>query len=47
MAPSRITDPLLMQLLDAGVLEQAQCTEIAEEHGRTGRSVRHLLESGE
>ena len=47
MSPSRITDPLLMQLMDAGVLEQSQCTEIVEEHGRTGRSVRHLLESGE
>lgn len=37
------TDLLLQHLQDQGMLESAQIAEIAEEHSRTGKDVRHII----
>ncbi len=43
MEELEIHDMLLAHLLENGWIEDAQATEVIEEHGRTGRSIRHTI----
>lgn len=43
MPSADFTDPLLNQLVEEGMLEQGQASEVIEEHNRTGRQVRELI----